>query len=84
MCSYSSEFEDKSSFSLKEAVWETFNTKLDQFNTMRNILKVCASNRGMFRSGGCYHTLPELDLRRVFPGVQFINTDLPDERWKIL
>ena len=47
---------------------------------MRNILKARASNRGMFRSGGCYHTLPELHLRRVFPGVQFINTDLPDER----
>ena len=37
----------------------------------------------MFGSGG-YHILPELHLRRVFPGVQFVNTNLPEERSKVL
>ena len=28
--------------------------------------------------------MPELFLRRVFPGVQFVNTNLPEERSKVL
>ena len=39
MCCYFSKSEDKCSFDMKQAAHEAFDTKLDQFNTMKNILK---------------------------------------------
>ena len=31
-----------------------------------------------------YHILPELRLRRIFPDVYFVNTNLPEERVQVL
>ena len=45
MCSYSSKSEDKCSFAMKQVAQEAFGAKLDQFYTMKNILKVYTSNR---------------------------------------
>ena len=84
MCSYFSKSEDKCSFAMKQAAREAFDNKLDQFNTMKNILKAYTSNRECSVQEAVYHILPELHLRRVFPGVQFVNTNLPEERSKIL
>ena len=84
MCSYFLKSEDKSSFAMKQAALEAFNTKLDQFNAMKNILKAYTSNRECSVQEAVYHILPELHLRRVFPGVQFVNTNLPEESSKIL
>ena len=84
MCSYISKTEDKCSFAMKQAAREAFDTKLDQFNTMKNILKAYTSNRECSVQEAVYNILPELHLRRVFPGVQFVNTNLPEESSKIL
>ena len=84
MGSYFSKSEDKCSFAMKQAAQETFDNKLDRFNTMKTILKTYASNRKCSVQEAVYHILPELHLRRVFPGVQFVNTNLPEERSKIL
>ena len=75
MYSYFSKSEDKCSFAVKQAAQEAFDAKLDQFNTMKNIYKAYTSNRE------CY---VQEDLRRVFPGVQFANTNLPEERSNVL
>ena len=75
MCSYFSKSEDKCSFAMKQAAQEAFDAKLDQFNTMKNILKAYTSNRECSVQEAVYHILPELHLRRVFPGVQFVNTN---------
>ena len=69
---------------MKQAAREAFDTKLDQFNTMKNILKAYTSNRECSVQEAVYNILPELHLRRVFPGVQFVNTNLPEESSKIL
>ena len=69
---------------MKQAGREAFGTKLDQFNTMKNILKAYTSNRECSVQEAVYHILPELHLRRVFPVVQFVNTNLPEESSKIL
>ena len=84
MCFYFLKSEDKCSFAMKQAALEAFNTKLDQFNAMKNILKAYTSNRKCSVQEAVYHILPELHLRRVFPGVQFVNTNLPEESSKIL
>ena len=67
---------------MKQAAREA--RKLDQFNTMKNILKAYTSNRECSVQEAVYHIFPELHLRRVFPGVQFVNTALPEGRSKIL
>ena len=72
MYSYFSKSENKCSFAMKKAVPKAFDNKLDQFNTMKNILKTYTSNRECSVQE-VYHILPELHLRRVFPGVQFKN-----------
>ena len=82
MCSFFSKSEDKCSFAMKQAAREA--RKLDQFNTMKNILKAYTSNRECSVQEAVYHIFPELHLRRVFPGVQFVNTALPEGRSKIL
>ena len=82
MCSFFSKSEDKCSFAMKQAAREA--RKLDQFNTMKNILKAYTSNRECSVQEAVYNILPELHLRRVFPGVQFVNTNLPEEHSKIL
>ena len=51
---------------------------------MKNILKAYTSNRECSVQEAVYNILPELHLRRVFPGVQFVNTNLPEESSKIL
>ena len=82
MCSFFSKSEDKCSFAMKQAAREA--RKLDQFNTMKNILKAYTSNRECSVQEAVYHIFPELHLRRVFPGVQFVNTALPEGRSKII
>ena len=84
MRSYFSKPEKKFSFAMKKAAREAFDTKLDQFNTMKNILKAYASNREYSVQEAVYHILPELYLRRIFPRVQLVKTNLPEERSKML
>ena len=84
MCSYFSKSEKKFSFAMKKAAREAFDTKLDQFNTMKNILKAYTSNREYSVQEAVYHILPELYLRRIFPRVKFVKTNLPEERSKML
>ena len=79
-----SKSEDKCSFALKQAAREAFDTKLDQFNTVKNILKAYTSNKECSVQEAVYNIFPELHLRRFFPEVQFVNTILPEERSKIL
>ena len=72
MCS-----KNKCSFTIKQAAQEAFNT-------MKNILKTYTSNRECSVQETVYYILPELHLKRVFPGVKFVNTNLPEERSEIL
>ena len=51
---------------------------------MKIILKTCTSNKECSVQEAVYHIFPEVHLRRVFPRVQFVNTNLPEERSKIL
>ena len=69
---------------MKKAAREASDTKLDQFKAMKNILEACTSNRECSVQEAVYHILPELHLRRVYPGMQFVNTSLPEECSKLL
>ena len=44
----------------------------------------CLSNRQCSVERAVYHILPELELRRIFPAVYFVNINLPEERVQVL
>ena len=53
-------------------------------DTMKTIAKAYLSNRECSVQEAVYHILSELKLRRIFPAVCFVNTNLPEERVQIL
>ena len=55
-----------------------------KIDTTKNVLKAYKSNRECSVQEAFYQILPELHLGRGFPGVQFVNTNLPEKRSKIL
>ena len=84
MCSYFSKSEDQCSQAMKEAAREAFENNAGQYQTMKTIARAYLSKRECSVQEAVYHILPELKLRRVFPAVQFVNTNLPGERVKVL
>ena len=51
---------------------------------MKTIAQAYASDQEYSMQGAVYHCLPELWLRRVFLGVIYANTNIPEKRCKIL
>ena len=83
MCSNFSKSEDQCLAAMKQAAKEADN-ELGHFDAMKNILQAYTSNWEFSFQEAVYHVLPELHLRRVFPSVYFVNTNLPEEPSKIL
>ena len=52
-------------------------------DTMKTIAKAYLSNRECSVQEAVGHLLPELKLRRIFPAVCFVNTNLPEERVQV-
>ena len=84
MCSYFSKSEDQCSAAMKQAAKEVLDNELGHFDAMKNILHAYASKQECSVHKAVYHVLPELHLLRVFPSVYFVNTNLPEQRSKIL
>ena len=53
-------------------------------DTMKTIAKAYLSNRECSVQEAVYHILPEMKLRRIFPAVDFVNTNPPEERVQVL
>ena len=51
---------------------------------MKTIAKAYLSSRECSIPEAVYHILPVLKLRRIFPAVCFVNTNLPEEKVKVL
>ena len=84
MCQYFSKTEDRCSQAMKQVAKEAFENNLHHHGTMKTIAKVYLSNREEDVQEAVYHILPELKLRRIFPAVYFVNTNLPEETVKVL
>ena len=84
MCQYFSKTEDQCSQAMKQAAKETFENNMHHHDTMKTIAKAYLSSRECSVQEAVYHILPELKLRRIFPAVCFVITNLPEERIKVL
>ena len=69
---------------MKQAAMEAFENNLHHHYTMKTIAKAYLSNRECSAQEEVYHILPEMKLRRIFPAVYFVDTNLPEERVQVL
>ena len=51
---------------------------------MKTIAKAYLTNRECSVQEVVYNIQPELKLRRIFPAVYFVNTNLPQEKFQVL
>ena len=80
LCSYLSKQEDEVSQSMSEAAKIAKETNLSKFEQMKSISRAYTTHREVSIQEAVYHILPELFLRKVFPRVEFANTNLPEDR----
>ena len=83
MCKYLSKSEDECSKAMKQALVDARDTNLGKFEEMISIAKAYASNRECSVQEAVYHVMPELWLRKCFPRVHFLNSNLPSERYRM-
>ena len=84
MCQYFSKTENQCSQAMKQTAKEAFENNIHHQDTMKTINKAYLSNRECSVQEAVYHILPELKLRRIFPTVYFVSTNLPEERVRVL
>ena len=84
ICSYLLKSADQCSQATKEAAKEAFENNLHHFETTKTTSQVYLTKRECSVQEIVYHILPELKLRRVFPAVHFVNTNVPEERTQVL
>ena len=83
MCKYLSKAEDKCSNAMKQALEEAREMSCSKYDEMVNIAHAYASKRECSVQEAVYHIMPELWLRKTFPKIQFLNSNLPEDRYRI-
>ena len=83
LTAYFSKNENKTSSAMKEALKEAINLEKSSYEAMKDIAKAYNTNRECSVQEAVYLTMPELWLRKCFPAIQFVNTNLPDERYRV-
>ena len=83
MCAYLSKTENSCTLAMSQAVTESLESKKSNYEQMHTIAHAYAANRECSVQEAVYHILPELWLRKTFPGVIFANSSTPDCRYKM-
>ena len=83
MCAYLSKSEDTCTAAMRQTLNESVESKKSNYDQMRTIAHAYATNREYSLQEAVFHILPELWLRKSFPGVIFANSSTPDRRYKI-
>ena len=80
LCSYMSKGETQCSKAIRAAAKEARKENLNLKQSLKKIGAAFLSSREVSSQECVYRCLPELWLRKTFPGTIFINTGLPGER----
>ena len=83
MCIYFSKSEDECSQSMKQAAKQASEMNLSCYERMKSIARAYITSRECSVQEAVYHVMPELWLRKTFPGVVFANSNLPENRYKM-
>ena len=84
MCQYFLIAEDQGSQATKQAAKEAFENNMHYNDSMKRTAKAYLSNGESSIQKAACHILPELKLRIIFPAVDFVNTNTPEERVQLL
>ena len=83
MCAYFSKSEDETSEAMKQAAKEAINSNKTNVEQMKSVARAYATKRECSIQEAVYLLMPELWLRKTFPGVTFANSNLPEHRFRI-
>ena len=83
MCAYFSKTEDETSEAMKQAAKEAFNTNKTNIEQVRSIARAYVTKRECSVQESVYLVMPELWLRKSFPGKVFANSNLPENRYRM-
>ena len=83
VCSYFSKDETECSEAIMKAAKEAKTNNLDVRRSLRKVGAAFLSCREVSAQESVYSCMPELWLRKTFPGVVFVNTGLPQERLQV-
>ena len=83
MCAYFSKAEDETLEAMKQVAKEALNVNKSHYEKMKAIARTYAVKRKCSVQEAVYLVMPELWLRKIFPKVIFLNSNLPDKRYKI-
>ena len=83
MCAYFSKSEDETSEAMKQAAKEAATCGKNKLELMKSIARAYATKRECSVQEAVYHVMPELWLRKTFPGVIFANSNLPENRYRM-
>ena len=84
MCAYLSKSEDESTEAMKQAAKEAYENGKTIQERMKSISKAYRTQREMSIQEAVSIVLPEIWLRKTSPGVIFANSNLPENRYRIL
>ena len=84
MCAYLSKSEETCSQAIKHPLRESIEKKQGNYKQMCAIAHTHVSNRECSVQEAIYQCLPEPWLRKIFLGLIYTNTNLPEKRLKIL
>ena len=82
ICEYLSKSEESCSYVIKQPLKISIENE-ENYEQMNAIAQTYAFNQECSVQEAVYHCLPELWLRRVFPGVIYANTNIPEKHCKI-
>ena len=80
LCADFSKAEDKTSEAMKQAVKDAINGKKSGFERMKAIARTYATKKECSVQEAVYLVMPELWLRKTFPKVLFLNSNIPEKR----
>uniref|UniRef100_A0A7M5V9S6 ATP-dependent DNA helicase n=2 Tax=Clytia hemisphaerica TaxID=252671 RepID=A0A7M5V9S6_9CNID len=83
MCAYLSKSEDEVSHAMTQAVQDAFENGGDKYEQMKSVAHAYVSKREVSVQEAVYLTMPELWLRKLYPGVTFANTNVPEKRFRM-
>ena len=83
MCAYFSKSEDETSEAMKQAAKEAFKSNKTSIEQTRSVARAYATKRECSVQEAVYILMPELWLRKTFPGVIFANSNFPENRFRI-
>lgn len=83
MCAYFFKAEDEPSEAMKQAAKEASESNLSPYEQMKTIAKAYMTKRECSTQEAVYHIMPELWLRKTYPDVVFVNTNLPEKRFRV-